>query len=210
LILRAKESTPNFSAREVFLFLYLFLEGGFVFKKRNILLSLVIILVLALAAASRFLPSKDQQASPDKIAQEQKTASASSESTPTPDSGTTKGESISPNFRLETRVNPTPQAPVTKPIARTVSLQIKGNTELSFKVNWTSGMTVWDVLDKADKENDLDLIAKWNDFLDSYYVTGIAGTNCECWKYSVNGVEPPKGSSLVAVSENDIIIWKKI
>lgn len=182
------------------------------FSRRNLFLSLIVVFVLGLAAAGKFLPAKDEKKTETKK-EDQKIATSSAEPVSTPPTeGLTKGEAVSPNYRLETQINPTPQAPVTKPVQKTVTLEINGNVYHSYKVNWIAGMTVWDVLDKASKENNFKVKATWypNKPLESYYITGIAETVCECWEYSVNGVKQSVGVSKVAVSENDIIIWKKI
>jgi len=129
---------------------------------------------------------------------------------------TSAGTSNSKNYQLQVQgatINEPDRPPVVAPPPQSDQVTLKinvGSDNYSYQVKWTESMSVYDVLEKASQENGFTLVAKWNQVLKSYYVTGIHDTVCECWKYELNGQEPPLGSSLVKVSKNDTVIWKKI
>ena len=98
----------------------------------------------------------------------------------------------------------------------TVGLEISTSTaNYSLQVYWRQGMTVYDVLDSASRENKFSLVAKWYGApLNSYYIIEIHNFNCECWTYTLrdkNGEKVPgsgEGASLDTVEPGNIIIWK--
>src|SRR3990167_5253969 len=98
----------------------------------------------------------------------------------------------------------------------TVGLEISTSTaNYSLQVYWRQGMTVYDVLDSASRENKFSLVAKWYGApSNSYYIIEIHNFNCECWTYTLrdkNGEKVPgsgEGASLDTVEPGNIIIWK--
>lgn len=96
------------------------------------------------------------------------------------------------------------------PVEDQVTLKIEtGGASYSYQVGWSEGVSVYEILDQAHTENNFSLKAKWfGGSLNSYYVQGIHGNNCECWEYEVNGKKPSVGASVTKVNQGDIIIWK--
>ncbi len=207
------------------------------FISKNLIALLAIIFVVALFIAPRFLTeNKTNNNSHTQKTQEENKSSQTSDQN---DSLTTKPEtkegsqpSSATNVQGATtqktpaktnQPKPTTSVPTNgstseagEPVVREVTLQIKaGSSNYSYQVTWTSGMTVYEVLNKAHTENNFSLKSRWyGGSLNSEYVTEIHGYNCECWEYQLNNSgkdhngNPLKGASLVTVEPNDIITWK--
>lgn len=124
--------------------------------------------------------------------------------TPTPTTPPSSNQPVQSTSQITT--------PTTAPTASpkpTVSLQINdpGETK-SFSVTLNSGNNLCDNLTEAKNEGKIKSVTMtWYASFNSYYVVEINGYN-KNWTFTLNGVQPKVGCSLVKPNPNDTIIWK--
>ncbi len=82
-----------------------------------------------------------------------------------------------------------------------------GASTYSYKVEWSEGMTVWDILKNAASKNGFDVKYDDKTYKDwGVFVQGIHGNNCECWNYKLND-KCPLGVSKTYTSKGDSILF---
>lgn len=75
------------------------------------------------------------------------------------------------------------------------------------------GETVFDVLQRLCRENDIPMESSWSPMYKSAYIEGIAQLyEFDCgelsgWMYSVNGVWPDYGCSGYTLHDGDTVVW---
>ena len=75
------------------------------------------------------------------------------------------------------------------------------------------GETVFDVLQRLCRENDIPMESSWSPMYNSAYIEGIAQLyEFDCgelsgWMYSVNGVWPDYGCSGYTLHDGDTVVW---
>ena len=83
----------------------------------------------------------------------------------------------------------------------------------SGKCSFTAEESVYDILKRITKENNIALDSEFTPMYGTYYVKGIGGLyQFDCgsesgWMYSVNGMTPNVGASNYQVSNGDVIVF---
>ena len=105
---------------------------------------------------------------------------------------------------------PTQKAPTQTPDSQTISVEINSpDGTSSFSVDYTDGMNVCDILQKAKDNGKLKSVTFDDSYmasLHSRYVSEINGF-ANNWIFSINGASP-LGCSLSQPKPNDKIVWK--
>ena len=80
-------------------------------------------------------------------------------------------------------------------------------------IDYEDGKTVYDLLKKICKDNNIAMDSKYTPMYGTYYIQGIGNLyEFDCgeqsgWKYSVNGDIPNVGCSSYSVKEGDVIVF---